>query len=47
VNALKPLLQPHTTLLVKGSRFMAMERIVNALRDHPNQSVSAPSSETH
>lgn len=47
VNALKPLLQPHTTLLIKGSRFMAMERIVNALRDHSNQSASAPSSETH
>ena len=32
VEALEPWLQPQTTLLVKGSRFMRMERVVERLR---------------
>jgi len=33
VEAVKKFLQPNTVLLVKGSRFMKMENVVNALKD--------------
>lgn len=39
LSALHPMLSPQTTVLVKGSRFMRMERIVEALR-HPGQLTS-------
>jgi len=35
VNALKPFLYNQTTILVKGSRSMHMERVVNELLQHP------------
>ena len=33
ITALRPMMQERTTVLVKGSRFMKMERVVNALLD--------------
>jgi UDP-N-acetylmuramoyl-tripeptide--D-alanyl-D-alanine ligase len=37
VVALKPQLDSNTTVLVKGSRFMQMERVVEALSQKQNQ----------
>lgn len=40
VTALKQHLANNNTILVKGSRFMAMERVVNALRVNPTNAIS-------
>ena len=39
IGALRPSLKAGTTVLVKGSRFMQMERVVHALSAHPMESV--------
>jgi UDP-N-acetylmuramoyl-tripeptide--D-alanyl-D-alanine ligase len=43
VNALRPLLDGSTTVLVKGSRFMHMERVVTSLAD---ENVSSPAGDS-
>ena len=39
IAALRPSLRAGTTLLIKGSRFMQMERVVQALSVHKMESV--------